>query len=68
VLSPNIIIVIKSSKARWAGHVARPEKQEKGKKVKSNKVIFVMVKCCVFFDVRTELLNTAYMSFGFISI
>jgi hypothetical protein len=28
-----------------------------------NQLIFVMVKCCVFFAVRTELLNIVYMSF-----
>jgi hypothetical protein len=29
-----------------------------------NQLIFVMVKCCVFFAVRTELLNNIFMSFG----
>jgi hypothetical protein len=28
-------------------------------------MIFVMVKCCVFFAVRTEFLNIIYKSFGF---
>jgi hypothetical protein len=32
------------------------------------KLIFEMVKCCVFFAVRTEFLNDNYMSFGFKSI
>jgi hypothetical protein len=30
-----------------------------------NQLIFVMVKCSVFFVVRTEFLNIIYMSFGF---
>jgi hypothetical protein len=30
-----------------------------------NQLIFVMVKCSVFFAVRTELLNIIYTSFGF---
>jgi hypothetical protein len=30
-----------------------------------NQLVFVMVKCCVFFAVRTELLNIIQMSFGF---
>jgi hypothetical protein len=30
-----------------------------------NQFIFVMVKCCVFFAVRTEFLNIIYTSFGF---
>jgi hypothetical protein len=28
-------------------------------------LIFVMVKCSVLFEVRTEFLSTIYMSFGF---
>jgi hypothetical protein len=27
--------------------------------------MFVMVKCCVLFEVRTEFLNIIYTSFGF---
>jgi hypothetical protein len=30
-----------------------------------NHLIFVMVKWCVLFEVRTELLNNIYTSFGF---
>jgi hypothetical protein len=30
-----------------------------------NQLIFVMVKCGVFFAVRTEFLNIIQMSFGF---
>jgi len=30
-----------------------------------NQLIFVMVKCGVFFEVRTALLNIIYPSFGF---
>jgi hypothetical protein len=30
-----------------------------------NQLIFVMVKCCVLFEVRTEFLNIIEMSFGF---
>jgi hypothetical protein len=30
-----------------------------------NQLIFVMVKCGVFFEVRTEFLNIIYTSFGF---
>jgi hypothetical protein len=29
-----------------------------------NKLVFVLNKCCVFFDVWTELLDIIYMSFG----
>jgi len=29
-----------------------------------NKLIFVMVMCCVLFEVRTEFLNIIYMSFS----
>jgi hypothetical protein len=29
-----------------------------------NLLIFVMETCCVFFEVRAELLTTIYMSFG----
>jgi hypothetical protein len=31
----------------------------------AGQLIFVMVKCCVFFAVRTEFLNIIYTSFGF---
>jgi hypothetical protein len=30
-----------------------------------NQFIFVMVKCGVLFEVRTEFLNIIYMNFGF---
>jgi hypothetical protein len=30
-----------------------------------NHLIFVIVKCCVIFEVWTEFLNIIYMSFGF---
>jgi hypothetical protein len=30
-----------------------------------NQLIFVMVKCGVLFEVRTEFLSTIYTSFGF---
>jgi hypothetical protein len=30
-----------------------------------NQLIFVMMKCCVFFAVQTEFLNTIQTSFGF---
>jgi hypothetical protein len=30
-----------------------------------NQMIFVMVKSCVLFEVRTEFLNVIYTSFGF---
>jgi hypothetical protein len=30
-----------------------------------NQLIFVMVKCGVLFEVRTEFLNIIYTSFGF---
>jgi hypothetical protein len=30
-----------------------------------NQLIFVMVKCGVLFEVRTEFLNNIYTSFGF---
>jgi hypothetical protein len=30
-----------------------------------NQLIVVVVKCCVFFEVRAEFLNIIYMSFGF---
>jgi hypothetical protein len=30
-----------------------------------NQLIFVMMKCGVLFDVRTEFLNIIYTSFGF---
>jgi hypothetical protein len=30
-----------------------------------NQLIFVMVKSCVFFAVRTEFLNIIYTNFGF---
>jgi hypothetical protein len=33
--------------------------------LEQNKLVFVMVKCCVFFAVRAEFLNIIYMSFGF---
>jgi hypothetical protein len=30
-----------------------------------NQLVFVMVKCGVLFEVRTEFLNVIYTSFGF---
>jgi hypothetical protein len=30
-----------------------------------NQMIFVTVKCCVFFEVRTEFLHIILMNFGF---
>jgi hypothetical protein len=31
----------------------------------ANQLIYVMVKCCVFFPVRTEFLNIIYTILGF---
>jgi hypothetical protein len=50
VETTNIIRQVKSRGMRWAGHVARTGEER-------NVYRFVMVKCGVLFEVRTEFLN-----------